>query len=71
MSVLNRRQKIEQMLREDPGDTFLRYSLAMELCNEEQTESALELLKELCELQPAYVPAFFRSAQILAEQQRQ
>jgi tetratricopeptide (TPR) repeat protein len=70
MSVSSRREKIEEMLREDPEDTFLRYSLAMELCSEQQADSALELLKQLCELQPAYVPAFFRSAQILADQDR-
>ena len=31
---MSRREKIEAMLAEDPGDTFLRYSLAMELDKE-------------------------------------
>lgn len=71
MPAASRRQKIEEMLRDEPEDTFLLYSLAMELCNEGQVAEALERLQHLCSLSPPYVPAFFRSAQILADEQRQ
>jgi len=67
MTVSNRRQKIEQMLQAEPQDIFLRYSLAMELSNEGHLDQALALLQELCEATPPYVPAFFRSAQMLAD----
>jgi cytochrome c-type biogenesis protein CcmH/NrfG len=67
MTVSNRRQKIEQMLQVEPQDIFLRYSLAMELSNEGHLAQALALLQELCEANPPYVPAFFRSAQMLAD----
>ncbi len=70
MSVSNRRQKIEEMLREEPDDIFLRYSLAMELSGESQVDAALKLLLGLCQGTPAYVPAYFRSAQILADLDR-
>ena len=58
------------MLADEPRDVFLRYSLAMEWSNAGQVESSLALLQELIQEQPAYVPAFFRSAQILADEQR-
>lgn len=67
MSVSSRRQKIERMLSEEPQDIFLRYSLAMECAGDGELEQALQLLKTLCDEAPPYVPAFFRSAQLLAD----
>jgi predicted Zn-dependent protease len=58
------------MLVDEPQDTFLRYSLAMELSSAGQVENALSLLLELTRDEPPYVPAYFRSAQILADEQR-
>ena len=56
------------MLVDEPDDQFLRYSLALEMHNEGQTKECLELMAILTKDEPAYVPAFFRSAQILVEQ---
>lgn len=67
MTTSTRRQKIEEMLQVEPDDVFLRYSLAMELAKEGQLPESLALLRALCELAPPYVPAFFRSAQLLAD----
>lgn len=53
------------MLADDPRDTFLRYSLAMELDKEGSHDRSLELLRGLTADTPAYVPAFFMSAQQL------
>ena len=55
------------MLKDEPNDVFLRYSLAQECWNEDESEKALELLEALTRETPPYVPAFFRSAQFLAE----
>lgn len=54
------------MLADDPRDTFLRYSLAMELDKEGNHERSLETLRGLMAETPPYVPAFFMSAQQLA-----
>jgi hypothetical protein len=62
----SRREKIEAMLADDPGDTFLRYSLAMELDKEGVHDRSLEGLRGLMADQPAYVPAFFMAGQQLA-----
>jgi tetratricopeptide (TPR) repeat protein len=70
MSALTRRQKIEAMLADDPADTFLRYSLAMELEKEGNHEASLDRLRALAADQPPYVPAFFRAAQQLASMGR-
>ena len=53
-----RRAKIEAMLRDDPGDVFLRYSLALELESAGEADASLEILEALARETPAYVPAF-------------
>ena len=63
--MATRREKIEAMLVDDPNDTFLRYSLAMELDKEEQHDASLEKLAELTQDTTPYIPAFFMSGQQL------
>jgi hypothetical protein len=62
---MSRRQKIEAMLVEDPSDTFLRYSLAMELDKEGDHDASLAKFAELTRDDPPYVPAFFMAGQQL------
>jgi hypothetical protein len=62
-----RREKIEAMLADEPGDVFLRYSLAMELAKENLHDDSLAKLTELLEENPPYVPAFFMAGKQLAE----
>ncbi len=63
---MSRREKIEAMLADEPGDTFLRYSLAMELDKEGDHAGSLVKFTELTRDQPPYVPAFFMAGQQLA-----
>ena len=67
---MNRRQKIEEMLKEEPDDTFLRYSLALEMRSEGDNESSVERLTELTRDPEPYVPAFFMAAQQLVDLDR-
>jgi hypothetical protein len=62
---MSRREKIEAMLVDDPGDTFLRYSLAMELDKEGAHDASLAKFAELTHDDPPYVPAFFMAGQQL------
>ncbi len=64
---MSRREKIEAMLQDDPGDTFLRYSLAMEYRSEGNAEESVRRLSDLARDPQPYVPAFFMAAQQLAE----
>jgi thioredoxin-like negative regulator of GroEL len=67
---MNRKERIESMLAEDPDDTFLRYSLAMELRGEGEHEKSLAQLVQLMDQDPPCVPAFFMAAQQLVELDR-
>jgi hypothetical protein len=67
---MSRRAKIEAMLADEPGDQFLRYSLAMELEKEREHEASLSHLAALQSDATPYVPAFFMAAQQLARMER-
>ena len=64
---MNRREKIELMLADDPGDTFLRYSLAMELRSEGDHDGSLAQLESLIQDDPPMVAAFFMAGQQLVD----
>ncbi len=68
--MASRREKIEAMLADEPDDTFLRYSLAMELDKEGEHDRSLEELDRLTKDTPPCVPAFFMSGQQLARLDR-
>lgn len=65
---MSRKEKIQAMLAEEPNDSFLRYSLAMELRKEQNHEESIRILRELAyDPRAKYVAAFFMAAQQLAE----
>ncbi|MFM7292587.1 MAG: hypothetical protein ACKO6B_15360 [Planctomycetia bacterium] len=66
----SRRTKIEAMLRDDPDDVFLRYSLALELEAAGEWEAGLEILESLARGAAPYVPAFQMAAQHLVARER-
>jgi tetratricopeptide (TPR) repeat protein len=62
-----RRMKIEAMLKDDPQDVFLRYSLALEMESGNEWEAGLEILEQLARETPPYVPAFHMAGQHLVK----
>ena len=54
------------MLVDEPGDVFLRYSLAMEMEKAGEHDASIAQLRGLMAEKPSYVPAFFRAGQQLA-----
>jgi predicted Zn-dependent protease len=65
MTDKSRRQRLEEMLAEDPNDPFLRYGLAMEHAGAGAHEEAANCLRELIRLHPDYVPAYFHAGKAL------
>ncbi len=70
LEYMSRPEKLEAMLLDDPTDTFLRYSLAMEHRSEGDHTESLERLGELTRDTTPYVPAFFMAAQQLVDLDR-
>jgi len=67
---LSRRERLEAMLADDPGDVFLHYALATEWLKEGDFATAEVRFQNLHVDFPDYVPAWFQHAQALAEQGR-
>lgn len=63
---MSRRAQIEELLRSDPDDVFLKYALANELVSEGDVPAALAAFDRVLAEHPDYVPAYFRKAQTLA-----
>ncbi len=66
----SRLEKIQAMLAEETGDTFLRYSLAMEQEKVGEHDASDAGLRDLRQDDPPYIPAFFMAAQHLAKRGR-
>lgn len=67
MPVSSRRERIEAMLKQEPDDQFLRYSLALELEKDGEHDQSLRMLEELARGEPPYVPAYFMAGQQLTK----
>lgn len=67
---MTRREKLQQMLQENPDDAFLLYGLAMEEQSVEDWDSALAGFDRVLSVDPDYVAAYFQKGQILARLDR-
>lgn len=61
-----RRDKLEEMLREDPHDPFLMYAVAMACVAEGDSAEGLSRLQAVIQQHPDYVAAYFQAAQVQA-----
>ena len=66
MTVKSRRQRLEEMLAEDPNDPFLRYGLAMDYAGAGDDEAAAKCFVELMRASPEYVAAYLQAGQVLS-----
>lgn len=64
---MTREDKIRTMLDQEPNDTFLNFSLAMELAKDQRWDGALAQFDRVIELDSAYVAAFFHKGQTLTK----
>jgi tetratricopeptide (TPR) repeat protein len=60
-----RLETLKDMVSQNPGDSFLRYGLAMEYRNGGDLEGAVREFQSLMEANPDYSPAYFHGGQTL------
>ncbi len=65
MPSKTRKQQLQEMLAEEPNDSFLRYGLAMEFVSEGNDEEAVRCFHELLAMAPEYVPGYHQAGQAL------
>ena len=60
-----RLETIQNLLAQNPNDSFLRYGLAMEYKNSGDLEAALKEFRALLEINSRYAAAYFHGGQTL------
>ncbi len=61
----NRLALLQQMLAQDPKNSFAHYGLAMEYANTGQLDEAVSAFRSLLENDQSYVAAYFHGGQVL------
>ena len=62
---MNRIEALQQMLAQDPGNTFVRYGLAMEFVKSGELEPAMNEFARVLATDPGYGAAYFHGGQTL------
>jgi predicted Zn-dependent protease len=68
---MDKAEGLREILRQDPGNAFARYGLAMELAGRGETEAALGEFGRLLGDHPDYTAGYFMAAQTLAKAGRE
>ena len=61
---------LNDILTQNPNDTFARYGLALEYSNRGDIEQALKEFGQLLTVNPDYTPGYLMAAQTLAKAER-
>ena len=65
MTGKSRRERLQEMLKDDPNDPFLRYGLAMDYAGAGEDEAAANCFRQLMQASPDYVAAYLQAGQVL------
>ena len=61
----NRRDLLQEFLRQHPEDAFARYGLAMDMMGAGDSAAALEQFRQLRERHPGYIAVYHQAGQLL------
>src|SRR5262249_19239941 len=70
VSGKTRMQQLQEMLADDPQDSFLHYGLAMEYMSAGDSEGALRCFRDLFSVAPTYVASYLQAGQLLGRLNR-
>ena len=66
----DRCQQLRHMLEHEPGNTFLRYALALEYHKANETGQAIDLLEAIRGDAPQYLPLYYQLGRMYVAQQQ-
>jgi cytochrome c-type biogenesis protein CcmH/NrfG len=67
---MDRMAMLNEMLAQDPNNSFARYGLAMEYSNTGRLEQAIEEFQKLLTANPDYTAGYFMAAQTFVKAER-
>lgn len=62
---MNRIERIEELLRENPKDNFLRHALALEYIKANDDVNARKLFEDILNESPDYIGSYYHLAKLL------
>jgi predicted Zn-dependent protease len=68
--TLSRLQQIENMLKDEPDDSFLNYSLALEYVKINELKKAIEIIETLLKKDENYLGAYYQLGKLYEETQQ-
>lgn len=66
---MERRNKLLEMIKKDPEDSFLRHALALEFLKMGATAEARKIFEELLQKDPEYIGSYYQLGKLLEETQ--
>jgi tetratricopeptide (TPR) repeat protein len=63
--AMDRIEKLQQFLADNPGDSFVRHALALEYCKLGNDREARRLFEELLARDPGYTGSYYHLARLL------
>src|ERR1043165_3846987 len=66
----NRLQQLQQMLEQEPHDSFLNYAVALEHGKAGDTGKAIEIIESLLQRDPNYLGAYYQLGKYYEAQQQ-
>jgi len=67
--MISRIDQIQDLLKENPADSFLKHALALEYIKSGDDKSARLVFEELLTANPAYLGSYYHLAQLLERQE--
>jgi Tfp pilus assembly protein PilF len=62
---MDRIEKLKELLKENPEDSFLRHAMALEHIKSGEDQLALELFEQVLKKDPSYVGSYYHLAKLL------
>jgi len=59
----DRLSQLEELLKEDPNDSFLQYGIALELAKKGELQNAISRLEKIISENPDYLGAYYQLGQ--------
>ncbi|MCW3084820.1 MAG: tetratricopeptide repeat protein [Bacteroidetes bacterium] len=65
---MSRLQQLQQMLQDEPNDSFLNYALALEYAKENDLSQAISIIEKIVERDENYLGAYYQLGKLYEQQ---
>jgi Tfp pilus assembly protein PilF len=65
---MSRLQQLQQMLLDEPNDSFLNYALALEYAKEDNLPQAIKIIEEVVQRDENYLGAYYQLGKLYEQQ---